>query len=230
MNRRLASLLAVVLVSLSSVAFAQETPPPPPPPLESAGGSGSSFSVYSGRTLGSGNAFAAEVGWPGLNATFLHAVSSGFDIGGKFTFNYGTEVTFSISPAIALNAQLRFGILNKGIFSMGLLAEPGLGFFFQGGGGMVIYIPVALQMGIHPINALAILMGVELRPQIIIGFAGGAAFGMPMLFLNPGVEYEITNNVLLTFRMAFGPGVVAGGNGGGVGFAFRALMGVALKF
>jgi hypothetical protein len=233
MNRRLASLLAVVLMSVSSVAFAQETPPPPPPPLESAGdgGGGGAWSVYSGRTLGSGNAFAAEVGWPGLNAMFLHAVSSGFDIGGKFTFNYGTEITFGISPGIALNAELRFGLLNKGIFSMSLLAEPGLGFFFTNGAGMIIYIPVALQMGVHPISALTILVGVELRPQIIIAFGGGggAAFGMPMLFVNPGVEYALTNNLLLTFRMALGPGVIAAGNGGGVGFSFRAMMGVAIK-
>jgi len=228
MHRRLVSLLAVAMFCASSVVLAEEAPPPPPP-LE--GGSGG-WSVYSGHTVHSGSAFAAELGWPGINASFLHAAGSNFDIGARFTFNYGTEITFGIAPAMNLHALLRFGLLDKGLFSMALQAEPGLGFFFTAGGGMVIFIPVALQMGIHPIRPLAILLGIELRPQIIIGFGGGggAAFGMPMLFVNPGVEYELTNNVALTFRMAFGPGIVAAGNGSGVGFSFRALMGVAFKF
>ncbi|GMU59439.1 MAG: hypothetical protein AMXMBFR34_12020 [Myxococcaceae bacterium] len=229
MNRRLASLLAASLLLVSSTALAQAEAPPPPPPLEdSGGGGGGAWSVYSGRTLHSGNVFAAEVGWPGLNASFYHG-AGGFDIGGRFTFNYGTEMEFGILPALNLHFLMRFGLLDRGMFTMALQIEPGVGFFFTNGAGMGIYMPVALQMGIHPISALAILMGIEVRPQIGISFGGaGVGFYLPLLFVNPGVEYALTSNVALTFRMAFGPGIVAT-RGGGVVFAFRALMGVTIK-
>ncbi|MEW5742971.1 MAG: hypothetical protein AB1938_28910 [Myxococcota bacterium] len=230
MNRRLASLLAASLLA-SSTALAQVDAPPPPPPLEDAGGGGGgAWSVYSGRTLKTGNVFAAEAGWPGVNASFYHG-AGGFDIGGRFTFNYGTEITFGILPEMNLHFLMRFGLLDRGMFTMALQIEPGIGFFFSNGAGMLIHIPVALQMGIHPIRPLAILVGVELRPQIGIFFGGGGGVGffMPMLFVNPGVEYALTDSVALTFRMAFGPGITAVGGGGGVGFSFRALMGVSIK-
>jgi hypothetical protein len=228
MNRRLVFLLAASVLCASFSALAQVGAPPPPPPLEEAGG-GAAWGIYSGKTLRTGDAFAVELGWPGLNATFLHG-AGGLDVGGRFTFNYGSEISFGINPETNLHFLLRFGLLDRGMLTMALQVEPGLGFWFLGGAGLVIFIPAALNMGIHPISALSILLGVELRPQIGISFAGGGVFfGMPMLFVNPGVEYALLPNVLLTFRMAFGPGIVAAGLGAGVGFSFRAMMGVAFK-
>ncbi|MEW6432289.1 MAG: hypothetical protein AB1730_12350 [Myxococcota bacterium] len=230
MNRRSAWLAAVVVVVSASGAWAQEGD------IQTSGGTitggSGNWSLYSGRTVNNGNALGVELGWPGINVNFLHAANSAVDLGARFTFNYGTEVTFNVSPAMNLHFLLRFGIIDKGIFSMALEVEPGLGFFFLGGGGMIIHIPAVLQMGIHPVRSLAILLGLEFRPQIIIAFGGGggAGFGMPMLFANPGVEYALSESVALNFRMAFGPGIVAAGGGTGVGFSFRALMGVSFKF
>jgi hypothetical protein len=227
--RRTSWLSIVVVLCLSTQALAEE--------VQSTGGAiqggSGSWTTYSGRTIHSGNVLATELGWPGINLSFLHAMGNAFDLGARFTFNYGSEIAFGISPAMNLHALLRFGLVERGVFSMALELEPGLGFFFNGGGGMVIFIPAALQMGIHPVRALAILLGIEFRPQIIIGFGGGgrAAFGMPMLFLNPGVEYALTESIALSFRMGFGPGIYAAGQTGqaGVGFSFRALMGVSFK-
>jgi hypothetical protein len=237
MNRRIAMLAAVLAVSGATASRAQgqeaaasgRTMP---------GGSGS-WSLYSGRTVGSGNALGVEMGWPGVNVSFLHASSSAMDLGARFTFNYGSEVGFVTAPATNFYFLLRFGLLERDLFRLALQTEPGLGFFFQGGGGMLIHFPVALQMSVHPVRSLAILLGLELRPQIVVSFwtgggvfrtSGGAAFAMPMLFVNPGLEYALTETVSLDFRMAFGPGIVATGNGGGVGFSFRALMGASFKF
>jgi hypothetical protein len=157
-------------------------------------------------------------------------MSRAFDLGGKFTFNYGTETTFSTLVGVNLQGLLRIGLLNSGIFSLALEAEPGLGFFFAGGGGLIIFLPFALEAGVHPVPGLAVLLGLELRPQIGIGFSGGSLFSMPILLVNPGVEYAVTPDVLLTVRTGFGPGVLAlSGGGSGVGFSFRALVGAAIK-
>lgn len=231
MNRRIAMLAAVLVVGSATGAWAQEGEAAATSSSTMPGGSGS-WSMYSGRTVGSGNALGVELGWPGVNVSFLHATSGAMDIGARLNFNYGSEIGFGLAPAMNLHFLLRFALLQKDIFRLALQAEPGIGFLFNGNGGMLIHFPVALQMSVHPVRSLAILLGLELRPQIIVYFGngGGAAFGMPMLFVNPGVEYALTETVSLNFRMAFGPGVLAVRNGGGVWFSFRALMGVSFKF
>ncbi len=154
--------------------------------------------------------------------TYAHGMGPRFDLGGKFTFNYGYEYAVAIYPAINAQVVMRFGILNQGIFSLALEVEPGIGVGFVPF-TFLIYLPVALQMSIHPIPSLSVLFGAEFRPAIGIG--QGVAFGMPIMLLDPGIEYAVSNRVALTLRTAFGPSIV----GGNVAFTFRALMGATIK-
>jgi hypothetical protein len=211
MRSRFAPLLAVSLLVASAPALAEEDLV------------GNGLSLYSGRTLGTGNnVIAPEIGWPGIDVTFAHGMSPGFDLGGKFTFNYGYEFAVGVYPAINAQAVLRFHLLTQGIFALALETEPGIGVGFVPF-NFLIYLPVALQMSVHPLPSLSVLFGAEFRPSIGIGQV--VSFGMPILLLNPGLEYAVGNRVALTLRTGFGPSIGAGG----VFFTFRALMGATIK-
>jgi hypothetical protein len=215
MDRRLLSLALLSLLLTSLSAWAEEAP--------------SAWSLYSGRTVGAeANVLATELGWPGLQGTYVHGVSDRLDVGGKVALDYGLETTLRLNPAVALQAVVRFGLVNRERFSLAVEIEPGLGFYVGAGGGVTIYLPAALQMGLHPLPGLALLFGLELRPKISFAFTNGVVFGMPILLLDPGVEYAILPRVALTARLGFGPGVFAGGGiSSGVGLSFRALAGVS---
>lgn len=220
MNRRFALVAAVALAASSAPAFAQD----------GDAGAAVDWSVLTGRTVGAG-AFVIhpEFGWPGLGAAFIYGAGSAFDVGGRFTFNYGSEFHPFINPEIKMQGFLKFKLVERSKFSLALRTEPGLGFLFPGPFAiMAIFFPVYMDFGIHPIPQLGIVMGMDLPFQILFALAqgGGVQFGLPMAF-GPGIEFALTPNVQLTFNTRFGPGIAAPG---GVGFAFKTMMGVAVKF
>ena len=223
MNRRFALVAAVALAVSSTPALAQDG---------DTAGAAVDWSVITGRTVGAG-AFVIhpEFGWPGLGAAFIYGAGSAFDVGGRFTFNYGSELATVIVPGLKMTGFLKFKLLNQQKFSLALRTEPGIGFFFPGGSaGMQIFFPVYMDFGIHPIPQLGVVLGADLPFQIGFSFGGGPVFfALPMGF-GPGLEFALTPNVQLTFNMRFGPGIIASGGGAGANFAFKTLMGVAIKF
>jgi hypothetical protein len=189
---------------------------------------GQEWSVSTGQTLGAAgaNAVTGEVGWPGIQGKFLHAVSSHFDAGGQFTFNYGSMVGVGVTPGLMFGGVLRVGLMRQGMVSLGVDFEPSLGFGFDNGGAFLILFPVELQLGIVPSSAVRFVFAMRLEPIIVVGFAGDAGFGMPIEF-GPGVELPLDRSLLLTFSTRFGPGIEANGNGSAVGFSFIATFGLA---
>lgn len=224
MSNRLA-VLATVAVLASSQAMADEAP-----------GAAVDWGVVSGRTVGSGSfVIHPEFGWPGLGSAFIYGAGSAFDVGGRFTFNYGHEgggagFGVAIVPQIKLNGLMKFKLLDRDKFSLALSTEPGVAFFFVGGvSGMQIYFPVYMSFGIHPAPQVGIVLGADLPFNIGFLFQGGNPFFQLPMGFGPGVEFAIAPNLQLTFNLRFGPGIIAGGAGSTAGFAFKTLMGIAIK-
>jgi hypothetical protein len=217
--KRLSGLLVVAVLAAAAPARAQDT----------EGGGDGHWSVLTGRTVGAGNnVLHPEVGWPGIGATFLHGSSSKFDIGGRFAFDYGSNVAFFVNPGLRFQAVLRFTLLDTGFVSLALYTAPGIGLYFAGGGAFGILLPIGVQVGIHPSRLVAIALGFDIDLALGIGFQGGFAAGIPILF-GPGVEFNATRDLAITFNLRLGPGIGVSGGGSGVGFAFRGLIGIALK-
>jgi hypothetical protein len=88
--------------------------------------------------------------------------------------------------------------------------------YFAGQGGFGILLPLGVQVGIHPSKLVAIALGFDVDLALSVGFQGGFAAGIPILF-GPGVEFNATPNLAITFNLRLGPGigVVAGGTNSG---------------
>ena len=82
-------------------------------------------SVLAGRTVGEGATVVhAEIGWPGLSGVLLSGRSETLDVGGRFTFHYGSPFGFGIAPGLALQGVVRLALLEQGNLSLGLRSEP----------------------------------------------------------------------------------------------------------
>lgn len=168
-------------------------------------GGGQGWSTLSGKTVGQGNTvLTGEVGWPGLGVELLHGATSGFDIGGRFGFNYGVQrmVEF-VEPGISLNAVMRFNLLDTGRFNLGATFEPGPFFVFANGFNDVgMDLPIGLQLGIPVGSALMLHGGIDMPFFVLFGDGGG--LWIPVLF-GGGLEYFIDRNLAVNFKMRMGP-------------------------
>lgn len=225
MKRLSFGLLATALVITAAPARAQDT-------ADLGGGSDSGhWSVLSGRTVGDGNfVIHPEVGYPGVSAGFIYGASDRVDVGGRLGFDYGSRIGLGISPTLLMQGLIKLNLAKKEKVSFALMTQPGFGFNFSGFVTMLIMFPIYAQLGIHPTDALAIVIGMDLEMAIGIALAGGGGVGflMPIGF-GPGLEYKVDNTLSLTMNFRFGPGVLAANGGALVDFSFKALLGVAIK-
>lgn len=225
MKRSVPSWVLVGVLLVSGAAMAQE---------EGAAysGRGQGWSVLSGQTMGQGTALVGQVGWPGVSLGLLHGATSRFDIGGKFTFNYGREgIVTSVVPGLKLQAWVRLMLLQSGKVNLGLSFAPGpLFYFHETFTDVGLTLPIALTVGIPVGSALMLNVGLDIPFYVIFGTGGGAV--VPIL-LGGGLEYFIDRNLAVNFNVRMGPSVGTYGNFGGRGnarFTLEALLGIAYKF
>lgn len=195
------------------------------PGLASAQGQG--WSVLSGETVGSGRTvFHGQVGFPGLSATLLHGNSDKVDLGGRFSFNYGQEgIVDAINPGLKLQGLMRINLAKSGKVNVGLALEPGVLFYFYGGGTDIgMAIPLKLAVGIPASSALMINVGMDL--PLWIRFNRGSTVVIPILF-GGGLEYAIDQSLMATFNLRMGPSIATAG--GGTSFTLESLIGIAVK-
>lgn len=185
------------------------------------------YSVLSGETVGTGNnVLFGELGFPGLSAEILHGMNSQFDLGGKFTFDYGLEGrTDRVDPELKLNIVGRVNLLKKPKFNMGLHFDPGFFLWFDNGTHAGVAFPVGLQAGIPTSSALTITLSFDVATSLFLSDVETYAL-IPILF-GAGVEYRLDPNTLLTFRLSMGPGIHTS-TGGGSSFILNSLFGIAL--
>jgi hypothetical protein len=227
-KRNVLSGLLLGVLCFASVAMAQDEG-------QVSYGRGQGWSVLSGQTMGQGGtAFVGQVGWPGISLGLLHGATSKFDIGGKFTFNYGREgIVTSVVPGLKLQAWVRLMLLQSARVNVGLSFAPGPFFYFYNNGTDVgLALPIALTVGIPVGSAVMLNVGMDIPFYVIFGTGGGPVF--PILF-GGGLEYFIDRNLAVNFNVRMGPSIFPNDGfiryrGSQAHFTMEALFGLAYKF
>lgn len=196
-------------------------------------GRGQGWSLLAGDTVGAGqNVFSAQLGWPGISLGLLHGGTSRFDIGGKFTFNYGQEgLVEVVEPGIKLQAWVRLMLARTSQASLALTFQPGPFFYFHGGYTDVgLALPVSLVAGIPVGSAIMLNLGLDVPFHVYFGSGGGPVF--PIL-VGGGLEYFIDRNLAVNFNVRMGPSIFPETRFWRRAYALftlEALMGVGWRF
>jgi hypothetical protein len=241
MHQRTKVRAAVLLLSLgASLAQAQTSTTAAASPA--GGGSAPSWTVASGETVGAGNdVVRGQVGWPGLWGDFIHGIDPTFDIGGRFSLNWGgfEGATYG-GQGFGLAAQL---LLRKQFFDISgykvaFTFDPGFILQFPSGISTQfgIAFPIGAQIG-FPVNDKLVFNATFALPMYVL-FGSYGAFYIPILF-GGGVEYQFQPNLAVTFSLALGPTIGTGSSttvngvtfsyGGGTVFTVQTMVGIAYK-
>ncbi|XXF76573.1 hypothetical protein P2318_26460 [Myxococcaceae bacterium GXIMD 01537] len=195
------------------------------PGLASAQGQG--WSVLSSQTVGTNNnVFYGQVGFPGLSFNILHGNSDTVDLGGRFAFNYSQEgMVDIIDPGLKLQGLVRVQLAKGGKVGLGLEFEPGVNFYFHGGGNTDIglMLPINFVVGIPVSSSLVANARLDMPLQIYFG----ETVIIPVLF-GGGLEYYLDSNLNLNFALKMGPSIAT--EGGNALFTMASQFGVAYKF
>ncbi|MFY2561343.1 hypothetical protein ACN469_27325 [Corallococcus terminator] len=189
---------------------------------------GQGWSVLAADTLGRGNtAFSGQIGWPGLTLGVLHGTSERFDIGGKFSFNWGREGWVrDTAPGIKLQAWMRWELARTNKVSFALTFQPGPLFYFHDGDTDVgLALPVAFVVGIPVSSALMVNVGIDMPFHVYFGENIGPV--IPIL-VGGGLEYFIDSRLAATFNLRMGPSLIPDWDESE--FAMEALFGIAYRF
>jgi hypothetical protein len=189
---------------------------------------GQGWSILAADTLGRGNtAFSGQIGWPGLTLGLLHGGSERFDIGGKFTFNWGREgwVRFT-DPGIKFQAWMRLMLAQTNNVSLALTFQPGPLFYFDNGDTDVgLALPVGFVVGIPAGSAVMVNLGLDIPFHVYFGEGIGPVF--PIL-VGGGLEYFVDRSLAINFNVRMGPSLIPDFDA--TEFTLEALMGVAYRF
>ncbi len=196
-------------------------------------GRGQGWSLLAGDTVGQGqNALSAQLGWPGISLGLLHGATSRFDLGGKFTFNYGQEgIVQLVRPGLKLQAWVRLMLARTPQATLALVFQPGPLFYFHDGTTDVgLALPVSLVAGIPVGSAIMLNLALDVPFHVYFGTGGGPVF--PLL-VGGGLEYFIDRSLEVNFNVRMGPTIFpdAGRRGrNDAYFTLEALMGVGWRF
>jgi hypothetical protein len=192
---------------------------------------GQGWSVLSADTLGRGNtAFSGQIGWPGLTLGVLHGGSERFDIGGKFSFNWGREgwVRYT-DPGIKLQAWMRLLLAKTSNVSLALTFQPGPLFYFaeheHDDTDIGLALPVAFVVGIPAGSAVMLNLALDIPFHVYFGESIGPVF--PIL-VGGGLEYFVDRSLAVTFNVRLGPSLIPDYDA--TEFTLEALFGVAYRF
>ena len=205
-------LLAVLVLSHATLALAE----------------GQSWSTVGGRTLPPGaNAFALEVGWPGLDVSWRHGAVPGLDVGLRAGFIYGVQgLLSSVVPGLEVRGLLKARLLDSDVVSLAFTFEPGA--FFAGPvGGPTragVVLPVGLRLGVAASSAFSVGVLVEVPVWAELGPGGG--WNIPLLS-GVGLEYFFTSQVAFFAQVKLGPSLRPTG---AAALSLDARAGVSLEF
>jgi len=209
-----------VAVLASSAALAEE-------PV--AVNAGQSWSAVGPKTVASGaNLLEASLGWPGLEVSYLRGLASRFNLGGRFSFNYGVEgLVRGVAPGLKLQLLTKVLFVDQGKVSFGMTFEPGPLFYFYNNNTTLIgfAIPVGFRLGIAPASALQLAIFFDL--PMWISFGSVSSFNLPIL-TGVGLEYFVQSSLALFFKMRMGPTVFFRGQS--AEFTLDAVIGVGWRF
>lgn len=191
---------------------------------------GQGWSFFSSQTAGANaTVLGAEGGFPGVSLALLRGLQEGFDLGGRFSLVYAFEdIPRLIYPGLKAELLGRIHLVDTERFGLGV--NLGVGFLAQFAWANVfgINIPLGLVLGI-PIGA-AMVASVGLDMPLFVTFGSWGGLTVPIL-AGVGLEYFIDKSLVVTFNMRMGSALgVTGLRAGNTSeFAFKMLVGVALK-
>jgi len=214
--------LAVLVFLAGGVALAQGATTSAPAAATAAG----QWTVDSGQTVGDGaNVVRGQVGWPGIWLDYIHGIDSTFDIGGRFSFNYGFQGDVSNAPSgvgLVFQLLLRKQFVELAGFKLAGTFNPGFLVYFPTGGSVTgITFPIGAQMG-SPIQDKLVL-NASLEFPMYFTFGNASYFYFPILF-GGGAEYLIQPDLAVTFKLALGPTISSV-----TSFTLETMIGIAYK-
>jgi hypothetical protein len=218
---------AVFMVSFgAAVAHAQTAAPATAPSTTPP----SAWTVDSGQTVGAGNSVVrGQVGFPGIWGDYIYGLSSTFDIGGRFGFDwggYGGATYAGVGVGLDFQLLLRMQVFEISGYKVAFTFNPGFIVSFPTGGSQAgITFPIGAQIG-FPVNDKLVFNG-SLELPFFVTFGTGSAFFVPIL-VGGGVEYKFQPNLAFTGKIALGPSIGTGG--AGTVFDIQILAGVAYQF
>lgn len=174
-----------------------------------------------------GGMLHGEIGFSGLPKVAYHmGMSNNLSVGGSFAFDYAYFAPqAAFTPAILLQAPIRFRLHESGQLSFGLRADPGVGFIFGNVFTFGLLLNMAFNVGYAVNNQIIVGGGVDMPIAIRIS-DGGSGLVWPLLF-GPMFEMHVTPAVALTADLKFGPWI---DSAAGAIFGLKFLVGVAYRF
>lgn len=207
--------LSVVCLSALTTS-AQETP------------AGQGWSVLSGkRGDGSHTTLEAGVGWPGLHLEVLHSAGSKVSFGGRLTFNWGFEGNVQrVAPGLKLQGVAKVAVWRQDRLDFGLHFSPGMLFYFPARNvtWLGLTVPFGASLGITPSDAVHVAVQLELPLFFLFGNTAYGNWGFPVM-AGVGVEYFLSSNLALFFKLNMGPSLYAFGTE----FALEGKLGVGWR-
>lgn len=192
------------------------------------------WSVLGGRTLDARrSAFRAQVGWPDINFAYHYPITSHFEIAPKLGVVYGLNafgVGFETTTiGNSFGSEFRWNVFNAGKFHLAAKGELDLLVYYdiadQVEAGMRILPGVVMDFDV--LSKLNVVLSFEMPFEFL--FTDPVSALIPILF-GFGVEYEVIDNLLLTFDLNMGPSVFVIDEFSDTGFGFQGHMGVAYQF
>ncbi len=173
------------------------------------------------------NMIYGELGWPELVFGFQHGMSDKVDLGFRFSLIYGFEYTAATAIGMGMRVPIRITPVRTGKVSFQIRFEPGLKFdrfgatcagvngincdlggfgLYNGGLAFGLWIPFALDVGIHITREATLSFGME--APFYINFTNGVYGGLPLLF-GPAFEYHIDDRMSVGGHVKVGPSIFA---------------------
>lgn len=183
---------------------------PAGPSEEAPVGRGLSWDVMYGGVPSAGGALVeAKLGFSGLPLLGYHfSVADDLSIGGLVGFDYAYWApSAAFAPSLLLQVPLRFAARRSEGMTLGLRADPGAGFFFEGGPRGAFQAALLLNVGASLGFALQSRFiaggGIDIPAVLVLG-GGDVVFALPIL-LGPTFEFHVTPPLALTVDLKFGP-------------------------
>lgn len=176
------------------------------------------MSLWSGRTLGNGQAaIAAGVGWPGLFVEFALAPSSRLNIGGRLQVNYGSPL-MGIGSGIGGDAQvpIRFHFFAREDLDLALAIRPGFTFgqgalvgqkgAFSNDFGWAGRLDAGLLLGAHTSDSVTLTVGV-LGGGGVSGVSGVGLEAFGNFYATLAIEIVVSRDTMLFALLEGGYGI-----------------------
>jgi hypothetical protein len=186
----------------------------------------SNWTATAGQTVGNNNSvLQAEVGWPGVDFTWLHGANETTDIGLHVGLNYGFEGTTNTVTGFNLAVPYRHMLGQMGDTTVAFRTDPGLTVYGNHGSALVgVGGPIGVVMGFHLDPRLTLDIGADVPVLISFSNPAGFVFGPQV---GGGGEYLIDQNLAVTARVRVGPEFALDSAGTATQTAFTTMIGLA---